>query len=90
MDHLCYSVLCLLYFRARLFIDALWSPTGKGNIIFEPKIVSVLLSISFNSFDGSFEYPQHMFGLRNKKIIIWYASLTKVLYLVLYFSYCFL
>ena len=28
MDHLCY--LCLLYFRARLFIDALWSPAGKG------------------------------------------------------------
>ena len=24
------SVLCLLYFRARLFIDALWSPAGKG------------------------------------------------------------
>ena len=24
------SVLCLLCFRARLFIDALWSPAGKG------------------------------------------------------------
>ena len=24
------SVLCLLYFRACLFIDALWSPAGKG------------------------------------------------------------
>ena len=23
------SVLCLLCFRARLFIDALWSPAGK-------------------------------------------------------------
>ena len=23
-------VFCLLCFRARLFIDALWSPTGKG------------------------------------------------------------
>ena len=24
------SVLCLLCFRTRLFIDALWSPAGKG------------------------------------------------------------
>ena len=24
------SVLCLLCFRARLFIDALWPPAGKG------------------------------------------------------------
>ena len=24
------SVLCLLCFRVRLFIDALWSPAGKG------------------------------------------------------------
>ena len=24
------SVLFLLYFRARLYIDALWSPAGKG------------------------------------------------------------
>ena len=23
-------VLCLLFFRARLFIDALWSPSGNG------------------------------------------------------------
>ena len=30
MDYLCYFVLCLLRFRARLFIDALWSPDGKG------------------------------------------------------------
>ena len=30
MDHLCYLCLYLLYFRARLFIDALWSPAGKG------------------------------------------------------------
>ena len=29
MDHLCYSVLFLLCFHARLFIDALWSPAGK-------------------------------------------------------------
>ena len=29
MDHLCYSCLILVYFRARLFVDALWSPAGK-------------------------------------------------------------
>ena len=30
MDHLFIFVLCLLYFRARLFIDALRSPAWKG------------------------------------------------------------
>ena len=33
MDHLCYFclvLLCLLCFRARLLMDALWSPAGKG------------------------------------------------------------
>ena len=31
MDHLCYFCLfSLLSFRTRLFIDALWSPAGKG------------------------------------------------------------
>ena len=30
MDHLCYLCLVLLCFRVRLFIDALWSPAGKG------------------------------------------------------------
>ena len=37
MDHLCYfcliyviSVLFLLCFHACLFVDALWSPAGKG------------------------------------------------------------
>ena len=30
MDHLCYFCLVLLYFRVRLFIDALWSFAGKG------------------------------------------------------------
>ena len=29
MDRLCYSVLFLLCFRARIFINALWSPAGK-------------------------------------------------------------
>ena len=30
MDHLCYFCPVLLCFHARLFIDALWSPAGKG------------------------------------------------------------
>ena len=30
MDHLCYFCFVLLYFYARLFVDALWSPAGKG------------------------------------------------------------
>ena len=29
MDHLCYFCLVLLWFHARLFVDALWSPAGK-------------------------------------------------------------
>ena len=47
------------------------------NIIFERKIVNIYLPISFNICfgcskepshrDGSVEYPQHMFWLRNKK-----------------------
>ena len=30
MDHLCYFCLVLLCFREPLFVDALWSTTGKG------------------------------------------------------------
>ena len=30
VDHLCYFCLVLLCFYARLFVDALWSPAGKG------------------------------------------------------------
>ena len=30
MDHLRYFCLVLLYFHARLFVSALWSPAGKG------------------------------------------------------------
>ena len=30
MDHLCYFCLVLLCFHARLFVDALSSPAGKG------------------------------------------------------------
>ena len=30
MDHFCYLCLVLLCFRVHLFVDALWSPAGKG------------------------------------------------------------
>ena len=30
VDHLCYFCLVLLCILARLFVDALWSPAGKG------------------------------------------------------------
>ena len=30
MDQLCYFCLILLCFLALLFVDALWSPAGKG------------------------------------------------------------
>ena len=30
MDNLCYYCLVLLHFHASLFVDALWSPAGKG------------------------------------------------------------
>ena len=30
MDHLCCFCLVLLCFHTRLFVDALWSPAGKG------------------------------------------------------------
>ena len=59
--------------------------------IFERNIVNIFLPISFNigfgcskepSYrDGSFEYPEHMFWLRNKKIYILYALLTKGLHI---------
>ena len=29
MAHLCYFCLVLLWFHARLFVDALWSPAGN-------------------------------------------------------------
>ena len=41
MDHLCYFCLVLLCFHARLFVDALWSPAGKG-------LTSRLLFVMFN------------------------------------------
>ena len=65
-----------------LFI-AEYTGLDKHNSIFKCKIVNIFLPISFNIYfgcskepshwDGYFEYPQHMFWLRNKKNIFWYA-----------------
>ena len=30
MDYVCYFCLVLLCFHAQMFVDALWSPAGKG------------------------------------------------------------
>ena len=47
MDHLCYFCLVGLSFHARLFVDALWSPTGKGLISWLSLwCLSVTLSLS--------------------------------------------
>ena len=47
MDHLGYFCLVLLYFHARLFVNALWSPAGKGLTSWLSFVVSsVNLSLS--------------------------------------------
>ena len=53
---------------------------------FQRKIVNIFLLISFSicfgcskepsHLDGSFEYPQHMFWLRNKKIVFLLCTLN--------------
>ena len=60
------------------------SITGLDKQNFERKIVNIFLPISLNicfgytkepsHLDGSFEYPQHMFRLRNKKNIFYTHS----------------
>ena len=52
MIHLCFFCLVLLCFRARLFVDALWSPAGKG-------LTSCLLfELSYCDFVTSHWYPE--------------------------------
>ena len=63
------------------------------HMFFQHKIENIFLPISFyicfgcskepSQRDGSFEYKQHMFRLRNKKINFWYGLLIKVIW----FSY---
>ena len=59
--------------------------SDQMNEIFELKIVNIFLPVRFNicfgcskelsQWDSSFEYIQHMFWLRDKKV--WYTLLTK-------------
>ena len=47
MDHLCHFCFVLLCFHARLFVDALWLPAGKGSwlsfVMFNCDVVTFLL-----------------------------------------------
>ena len=47
MDHLYYLCLVLLCFHAHLFVDALWSPAGKGLTSWLSFVMSIVtLSLS--------------------------------------------
>ena len=60
MDHLCY--LCLVFLMlSRLFIDALWSPAGKG-------LTSWLLFVMFNCVFVIF-----LFGILGQ---VWYLIVS--------------
>ena len=47
MDFLCFSVICLLCHRARLFICALWSFAGEGLISWLSFVVSNCEFVTF-------------------------------------------
>ena len=47
MDHICYFCLVLLCFRVRVFIDALWSPAGKGLISWLSFVMSYCEVVTF-------------------------------------------
>ena len=78
--------------------DGSFLTNGSSEIIgLELKIVNIFLPVSFNiSFgcskewfhrDGSFKYSQHIFWLRNKKIIFGYA-LCLEMHATKYTVYC--
>ena len=46
-DHLCYFCLVLLCFHARLFVDALWSPVGKGLTSWPSFVMSYCDNVTF-------------------------------------------
>ena len=53
MEHLCYFCLVLLCFHARLFIDALWSPAGKGLTSWLSFVMSNCDVVTFPLYLGS-------------------------------------
>ena len=48
MDHLCYLCLVLICFHARLFVDALWSPNGKGLTSWPSFVMSNCHAVTFH------------------------------------------
>ena len=53
VDHYVISVLFLLCFRARLFIDTLWSPAGKGLNFWLSFVMSKCEVVTFHLYTGS-------------------------------------
>ena len=47
MNHLCYFCLVLLFFYACLFVDALWSPAGKGLTVWLSSVMSNCNAVTF-------------------------------------------
>ena len=45
MDHLYYFCLVLLCFYARLFVDAFWSPAGKGLTSWLSFVMSIMVTL---------------------------------------------
>ena len=83
---------------ATLSAIGLSSTIGLDKQIFWRKIVNIFLPICFNicfrcskepsQQDGSFEYPQHMFWLRNKKVNFFLRTLQYLVYTCLVYT-CF-
>ena len=48
MDHLCYFSLVLFCFHARLFVDVLWSPAGKGLTSWLSVVMSICDVVTFS------------------------------------------
>ena len=53
MDHLCFSVLCLLCLCPRLFVCALLSPAVKGLTYWLSFVVSNCGLVTFHRYPGS-------------------------------------
>ena len=53
MDHLCYFCFVFLCFHARLFVDALWSPAGKGLTSWLSFVMSSCDVVTFLWYPGS-------------------------------------
>ena len=53
MDDLCYFCLVLLCFHARLYVDALWSPAGKGLTTWLSFVMSNLTLSLIHWYPGS-------------------------------------